>query len=828
MQTPAAIQKSQTRALDHEHVCPFCQEFSPARKIAENLGACLACGFIQAHPTRPGPPSDRIRVAGPVRPGQVLRERYRLVSVLGAGAHGITYLAEHLLVNCACVVKVIPYRVHESSDRSVARLRSEARAGFRVNNPHVVRIQDCDVFEDVWYLVMEHVEGVDLDDVARCGVAVDWRQCHRFALQAAQGLAAIHDQDLLHRDIKPGNLLLGVDGRLRIADLGVASLQRDPDEARFRIDVETGGTLAYAAPELFEPRTRVDTRADLYSLGATLYRLINGRTPHDSRSVFRIVLDAHNRDAQWPSDAPPDTPAWFIEAILRLLASDPARRFATAHELIDFLEFPTAQRARSPKPTETLKPRGVAVLPFENDSAGREHDWLGQAIADHLAQSLAQEARIYVADREEFARVLERRGGADSVADCLEAGRLLGAASIIRGRFQVFEGVMHVSVEAFVNGAAELTPIVSLRGALSDLAALESRLLGAAQVALGLEAAPAQPGAGRSFHAALEAQERFFSAKRAYLRGDYEAAIELALGALSLDDQYTDAIALAGACSARVGRYDVASEFHRRLDEIASARGDQRLRAEAAANMGAMRYFRGEYEAAHADLIRAIEASDRQGLATESALICNNLGFTLLRLGRPQEAEAAFKRAIETHRAHGALVCLIAPYNGMGNVLREQQRYAEAREFYHRALRLAEEGDDRVNIGVAYMNLGQCAFSMGHLAQAKRELVMALTILEDTRFWNGLARVYECLAQLNASSGAFEEALRCVNKRIELARLNSNRRMEAAAWRQKADVLRDMGAAEQAEACLERAAETETESAAEAPASASRAGGGTI
>jgi tetratricopeptide (TPR) repeat protein len=231
-----------------------------------------------------------------------------------------------------------------------------------------------------------------------------------------------------------------------------------------------------------------------------------------------------------------------------------------------------------------------------------------------------------------------------------------------------------------------------------------------------------------------------------------------------------------------------------------------------------MHYFRGEYQAAHDCLTRAARTAEELGMTTELAQIRNNLGFVLLQLGRQAAAGETFSRAIDTLRKYGVLVGLIGSYNGMGHVLREQKRYEEARGYFRRALALAQESDDGVNMGVAYMNLGHCALNQGRLADAKHELAIALNILEQTSFWNGLARVYEYMADLNLRLSNCVEAIRCAERRIELARRHSNVRMETAGWRQKAEALRLAGRAADAEICLAHAAQEERAAPAHPPA----------
>jgi len=717
-------------------------------------------------------------------------------------------LAHHEFLNHPCVVKVLPHRIKDASDGAVRRLRSEASAGFRVNHPNVVRVLDGDALEGIWFFVMEYVDGVDLGLAGRAATLVDWRQAVRFAADAARGLNAIHRAGLVHRDVKPGNLILGTDGQVRVADLGVARLWHEHPGLVGLSKNEMAGTLGYAAPEVFAPDAEVGPRADLYSLGATLLELVSGSLPGGA-SVYRTLLDSNRGSVSWPQHAPPDVPAWFIEAILRLLEPAPERRFESAAALAGCLEHPTERPAlrESSSRLDYPEPRGLVVLPFENASEGNGDDWLGHALADHLARSLSRLPGAYVADLDQFVQTLERleqRLTGPRKEQLLEAGRLSGAATVIAGTFRRSGEMIELSARVFQSGQAAPMDIEPVRGALSALVDLETELSGRLTRLLGLtptdSAKKAKPP-GRNVPAA---EERFFTAKQAFLRGDYETAKRLGKEAMALDPKYGDAVGFVGACYARIGRYDEAVECHRQQELLAAREGDEQLKVQAYANLGSMHYFRGEYDAAYDSLTRAARTAQRLGLTTELAQIRNNLGFVLLQLGRQAEAGETFLCAVDTLKRYGVLVGLIGPYNGMGHVYREQKRYEEARSYFRRALALAQESDDNVNMGIAHMNLGYCALLQGCLAEAKNELVIALNILEQTSFWNGLARVYEYMADLNLRLSNCTEAVRCTEKRIKLAQRHSNLRMESAAWRQKAEALKLAGRAAEADSCLAR------------------------
>lgn len=772
------------------------------RKVSPGFARCLDCQFVSAvrQELRARRPPIRLRTLQ-LRVGDIIRDRFRLVGILGSGAHGATFLAEHLLVGHPCVVKALPHKVAEASDSAAKRMRAEARAGFRVNHTGVVRTLDADFWEGVWYFVMEFIDGVDLGELAAAREAVPWRQAQDLALQATSALAAIHRERLMHRDIKPGNLLLGADGRLRVADLGVAAFTHDARE--HTVSLEKEGTFQFAAPELSLAEGHVDERSDLYSLGVTLFHLITGRAPFGEAHAWQHLLDAHNRQAHWPSEDN-ETPKWFRDVVLRLLELDPDDRFASAEELALAI---TGDRDSVVKPSSPqLQPRGVAIPAFINDGPALDEDeGLGQVLADHVTRALTRSG-VYVPDRAEFERRLTRSSqGGGKLATLLEVGRLLGAGVVLQGRYQRSEGSITLEATAIAHGPQSEVPLGRYEGNVRDISRLEAALLERTYAALGIDK-PDRSSPNPSFPVTLAAERRFFIAKQAFHRGDYEEALRIGRELAQQAPDYAEVIGLLGACLGRLGRYQQAEEQHRALERIALQRGDMRLKVEADANLGAMHYFRGDYETAETYFERAAEETERLGMVNEGALIRNNLGFVLIRLGRLAAAEQAFQRAIETHQANGALTLLIAPYNGMGNVMREQKRFDEARDYYRKALRESQATDDRVNEGISHLNLGQCAATQGKTTEARTELAMALTLLEETAFWNGLARVYESIAEMNARDRAFDESLRAVDKRIELARLHQNQRMEAGAWAQRGDILEQAGRRAEAEACRAHAA----------------------
>ncbi len=262
-----------------------------------------------------------------------LREhpRYRVTGVLGRGGMGTVYKAEHRLLDRPVVLKVIRPELLDNPS-VVQRFEREAKLAARLSHPNIVAVYEAEQLEKTQLLVMEFVEGVNLSElVAQRGLLPVAESCELIR-QAAIGLQHIHEQHLVHRDIKPANLLVSPAGVVKILDLGLATLKTGASGGELTTDRQFVGTVDYAAPEQWESSRDVDIRADIYSLGCTLYYLLVGQSPFPSSKYSTTMQQmwAHSQAPRPPvRDLRPDVPESVAAVVDRMLAKNAEERFST-------------------------------------------------------------------------------------------------------------------------------------------------------------------------------------------------------------------------------------------------------------------------------------------------------------------------------------------------------------------------------------------------------------------------------------------------------------------------------------------------------------------
>lgn len=270
---------------------------------------------------------------------------YRIREMLGFGGMGCVFIAEDPNEDRKVAIKVLSTE-HSLDAGMLARMKLEATAGMRLNHPNIIRTYRIDSTGAVNYLVMELFRGISLHELVALFGPLKWPVVCDIGLQIAEALKAAHAAGIIHRDIKPANLLVNNEGVARILDFGLAMMTDVPDE-EFSLSMVFGhdclGTPDYIAPEQSLDSRRVDARADIYSLGATLYVALTAHVPFPEKSN-KAKLEAHrSKSARNVCQLKRDIPAEIGDIIAKMMEKDPAKRYRNADELIAALK-PYASR----------------------------------------------------------------------------------------------------------------------------------------------------------------------------------------------------------------------------------------------------------------------------------------------------------------------------------------------------------------------------------------------------------------------------------------------------------------------------------------------------
>jgi len=397
-----------------------------------------------------------IEIGGGALIGRVIGH-YEVIDLIGRGGMGEVYRARDARLNRLVAMKFVSSEhVNESARR---RFQQEARMASALNHPHILTVHEAGEFEGQQYLVTEFIDGGTVREWAR-NHKPDWRQVAELLIGVADGLACAHEAGILHRDIKPDNILVTKSGYAKLADFGLAKLTQDEELAEAVTVSRTRpgviiGTIAYMSPEQASGKP-LDARSDIFAFGVVLYEMLSGRKPFEGATELETLQLIIHGTPKPLRDALPVTVRAVVE---RALEKEPADRYQAMREMFVDLRRVTGESGKAAAPSQPQEEfksaigtaqreresesaiRSLAVLPFVNTSANSEMEYLSDGLTESITFSLSQLPQVRVMAR---SAVFRFKG---KTQDAQRIGQTLGVRAVLTGRVLQRGEMLLISVE---------------------------------------------------------------------------------------------------------------------------------------------------------------------------------------------------------------------------------------------------------------------------------------------------------------------------------------------------------------------------------------------
>ncbi len=419
-----------------------------------------------------------MRMGTGVTPNELNLGRYRIKEQIGAGGMGVVYRARDQRLDRDVALKVLPPG-SLADEGSRSRFRKEALALSRLSHPNIAVVHDFDTQEDTDFLVMELIPGMTLEEKLIASTVAE-TEALKWVIQLLEGLTAAHEQGVIHCDIKPSNLRVTPDGRIKILDFGLAKLLKHADAVSITMSITqdhgVAGTLAYMSPEQLRG-SPPDERTDTYAVGCVLYEITTGQRPFPETNAPLMIDSILNKTPARPTALKPTIAAGLEYIILKSLDRDPGCRYQSASEMLADLRRLAASTLPLPLPTATVRAsrfvaykkawlalaftillgvvgygayyifslRGtvdsIAILPLTNIAGNLETEYLSDGITDALINSISQLPNLKVISGSSVVRYKGRE------VDPQTLGRELQVRAVLTGKYAERGSNLVISVE---------------------------------------------------------------------------------------------------------------------------------------------------------------------------------------------------------------------------------------------------------------------------------------------------------------------------------------------------------------------------------------------
>lgn len=785
---------------------------------------------------RPDRTLTNVEIGRTFAPGTVLAGRYEIVALVGTGAMGIVYQAHDQELNVDVALKVL--RSDLATDpRFVERFRRELLLARQVVHRNVVRIHDISESDGVRFLTMTYVEGESLLELLERDGPIALERAIQIVQQLADALQHAHDAGVVHRDLKPGNILIGTDGSAYITDFGVARSVGRSELTRAGAVV---GTPDYLSPEQVAGDP-IDHRSDIYALGIVFYEMLTGKLPFAGDSQEEILaqrLMGRVRDVRHTGR---EVPRYVRAAIGRCLERQPSRRYQQARELAADLSGTSARLSWRPgwkaaavilavlggvatlaivagewltprTPHAAVAPvirRALAVLPLSDDTADPTLAWAGTGLPDMLSAKLSQSPELRVLDTQRVFRIVRDLGlthgryDAHTIrqlaelldVDALLTGTVRRAGETVRVDLRLIErddedgsDARHVAAESpGANGVFAL---------VNQLAERLRRELGAAR--------PPEADQQEPSTASVDAARAYNEGRMRLAVGDYVGAVPALERATAADPRFTAAMERLGEAYQNLGYRDkalAAVERAARSVEGNRSRLASRVRARLALLRGDPEAAEKEYadlaaryprdtellldlaaaQSGHGEIARAVDT-----LKKGTTIDQNDprawflLGKNTILAGDSQRAlndylvrALALQKQFRNAQGEGDVL------NAMGVAYHQLGEYSQALEHYSASAAIRETLHDDRGTATSLKNRARIYLAMSRLSEAEPDLRGAQRIYQRIGDRNGLADVMNDFGVLYERRGAYADALRSYESGLNIRRTLGDGRLLA-------------------------------------------------
>jgi serine/threonine protein kinase/tetratricopeptide (TPR) repeat protein len=798
--------------------CPDC-----GKEIPEGEHSCPECGltipqgdatFVDDR-TMPGglggPPEEKA-----LAEGYVLGGRYEILGTVGKGGMGWVYKARDREIDRTVALKVI--RQDLARDENVIkRFRDEIILARKVTHKNVLRIYDISEAEGTKFISMPFIEGKDLKEIIRERGPLPVDEALTLSCQVLEALRSAHDAGVIHRDLKPQNIMLTPEGDAVVADFGIA---KSAEAGGLTVTGQIVGTPEYMSPEQAEGK-EVDYRSDVYSFGLVLYEMLTGEVPFKADSIISTLMQRLRETPRAPSLKNPKVPKWVDRLVLRALERSPADRYSTAEDMLADIQCRTVKprfklkrrmmvvaavvaavaaavgfyMIRRPKLVMESERTYLAVLPFQNMTSEGDLDWLSSGIPDNLTADLAQSKFFRVMSPGRLRQVVREIGRDISEIDSPEAIDLLARATdldaVILGSYIKSGDKIRITMKVESAADQEIigTSIVedtesALLGMIDNLTR-ETKVIfnltqeeidqdldgsvgrsrtrsvtAASEFSKGLEFSYSGSNleAAQAFEAAIEADPDFAmayaKASEAYKNLGYDDKAErLSFIAVDKVVKFMDRVLPADRTFIMANHADITHNTEQAIQSYQEFTEAYPDDPEGYYKLGITYESVSDYDLAAENLRRALEIDPKYGSARFE------LGKVLILRNELDAALVQLRQALDFYRSIGNREGEATVLNAMGVLHRRNNEFDEAISDFEASIAIKEELGDRRGIAASLGNLGLVYEITGEREDALRVLRRSLEIKRKIGDKRGISTALNKLGQIFADYGRYDEAL---------------------------------------------------------------------